>query len=560
MHSSRARLVIPYGLKTLLDGASKAVLQTNPDDIPGFAALYFQELVAFREEDWNERLPQRLDTQDTSVPGEPKQKEKCTDTEEDQLLESPDTEYTSKMTQYPSTHNDFVENKSPTGPDEASSPKGPELAYVPTDPAQLATQMLGNTDSVHSVKDVATSVQTLPEVSLSSENIFAPVEGAAEDDPAIPAAEWSAEAVRAQLGVQRQSSEAGELGPSDSQAEVSTNDVNQVSSVPLQEEPSPPSPPPAPPPKAPLQAMPPHNEIEVTLTTEVVSVRQADELVTDAEVPPYIEHFPQKIIVLSLDQIAYLLKIERLLNAGQFSCAKILGPSADDVVCDPEKTESTAQMASAEQAMAASEAVQPPPYSNVWTLYCLTDLSQGQKSPPSLPPAGTGIPYPQATLSLSVGKDQQQFLQPMPLQGQPPQLFSPTYVIPEESKRGNVPPFILVGSTVQNTQDWKPIPGQAVLPQQDTGARRFTTIPVPVARLADQQAATPNPNPNAAQETARPPTPVFLSVAIPLDDVMSAKKGSPAGDKQTPMQPVAGSYSIAGQFTLTSGPIHRAGS
>ncbi|NXG33169.1 CABYR protein, partial [Dromaius novaehollandiae] len=217
MHSSRARLVIPYGLKTLLDGASKAVLQTNPDDIPGFAALYFQELVAFREgnpnldlielvgefqfisEDWNERLPQRLDTQDTSVPGEPKQKEKCTDTEEDQLLESPDTEYTSKMTQYPSTHNDFVENKSPTGPDEASSPKGPELAYVPTDPAQLATQMLGNTDSVHSVKDVATSVQTLPEVSLSSENIFAPVEGAAEDDPAIPAAEWSAEAVRAQL-------------------------------------------------------------------------------------------------------------------------------------------------------------------------------------------------------------------------------------------------------------------------------------------------------------------------------------------------------------------------
>ncbi|XP_025912554.1 calcium-binding tyrosine phosphorylation-regulated protein isoform X2 [Apteryx rowi] len=378
MHSSRARFVVPYGLKTLLEGVSRAVFQTNPNNITGFAALYFQELVAFREEDWNERLPQKLDTQDTSVPGEPKQKEKCTDTEEDQLLESPDTEYTSKMTQYPSTHNDIVEDKSPTGPDEASSPKGPELAYVPADSAQLAAQMLG--------------------------------------------------------------------------------------------------------------------------------------------------------------------------------------PSADDVVWDPEKMESTAQMASAEQAMAASEAGQPPPYSNVWTLYCLTDLSQGQKSPPSLPPAGTGIPYPQATLYLSGGQDQQQVLQPIPLQGQPPQLFSPTYVMPEESKRGSVPPFILVGSTVQNTRDWKPIPGQAVLAQQDTGARRFTTIPVPVARPVDQQAAMPNPNPNAAQETARPPTPVFLSVAIPLDDVMSVKKGSPAGDNQTAMHAFAGSYSIAGQITVTCGPIHRAGS
>uniref|UniRef100_A0A8B9SEZ2 Calcium-binding tyrosine phosphorylation-regulated protein n=1 Tax=Apteryx owenii TaxID=8824 RepID=A0A8B9SEZ2_APTOW len=369
MHSSRARFVVPYGLKTLLEGVSRAVFQTNPNNITGFAALYFQELVAFREGNPNldltelvrefhfisgkTRLPQKLDTQDTSAPGEPKQKEKCTDTEEDQLLESPDTEYTSKMTQYPSTHNDIVEDKSPTGPDEASSPKGPELAYVPADSAQLATQML---------------------------------------------------------------------------------------------------------------------------------------------------------------------------------------------------------------AMAASEAGQPPPYSNVWTLYCLTDLSQGQKSPPSLPPAGTGIPYPQATLYLSGGQDQQEVLQPIPLQGQPPQLFSPTYVMPEESKRGSVPPFILVGSTVQNTRDWKPIPGQAVLAQQDTGARRFTTIPVPVARPVDQQAAMPNPNPNAAQETARPPTPVFLSVAIPLDDVMSVKKGSPAGDNQTAMHAFAGSYGIAGQITVTCGPIHRAAS
>ncbi|NWX89461.1 CABYR protein, partial [Nothoprocta ornata] len=237
MHSSRARFMAPYGLKTLLGGLSRAAFSANPNNIPGFAALYFQELVAFREgrrlapwprvraapeppapaslvlplagnpdldltelveefrfviEGWNERLPQSLNAQDASVLGEPKQKEKCTDTEEDQLLRGADTECTSKMTQYPSTHDDVVGNKSPPGADDASSPKGPELAYVPADPAQLATQMLGNADSVYSVKDVATSVQTLPEVSLSSENVLAVVAGAAEDDAAAEAARAAA--------------------------------------------------------------------------------------------------------------------------------------------------------------------------------------------------------------------------------------------------------------------------------------------------------------------------------------------------------------------------------
>ncbi|NWJ10455.1 CABYR protein, partial [Crypturellus undulatus] len=276
----------PYGLKTLLGGLSRAAFSANPNNIPGFAALYFQELVAFRE-GWNERLPQSLNAQDASVLGEPKQKEKCTDTEEDQLLQSPDTECTSKMTQYPSTHDDVVGNKSPTGPDEASSPKAPELAYVPADPAQLATQMLGNADYIYSVKDVATSVQTLPEVSLSSENIIAIVAGAAEDDAAVPAAEGAAEAARAEAGEPWQPAEAGEIGPSDSQAEVATNMANLVSAAPLREEPSPPppAPPPAPPPRVPLQALPPPNEAGVTLAAEVVSVRRADELVWDAEVP-----------------------------------------------------------------------------------------------------------------------------------------------------------------------------------------------------------------------------------------------------------------------------------
>ncbi|KFM11847.1 hypothetical protein AS27_05879, partial [Aptenodytes forsteri] len=142
----------------------------------------------------------------------------------------------------------------------------------------------------------------------------------------------------------------GELGPSDSQADVSKNDVNQASLVPLWEEPSPLSPPPSPAPKDPLQAVPSCNEAEATPTTEVVSLCWDDELIMDAEVPPYVEQFPQKIIIPFVDQTAYLLKIEQPLNAGQGSSATTLGPSADDLVCHPERTESTAQVESAEQA------------------------------------------------------------------------------------------------------------------------------------------------------------------------------------------------------------------
>nr|XP_020641390.1 calcium-binding tyrosine phosphorylation-regulated protein isoform X3 [Pogona vitticeps] len=218
-----------------------------------------------------------------------------------------------------------------------------------------------------------------------------------------------------------------------------------------------------------------------------------------------------------------------------------------------------AQLATQMLAMATSEPGQPPPYSNVWTLYCLTDLKQqGRKSPPPpqppLPSVGTGVPVPQATLFISSGKDQPQYLQPQMIQqGQPPQVSSPTYVMMEEGKKGNAPPFILVGSSVQNKQDWKPIPGHAVLTQPDAAGtvRRFATIPVPVARPADPKTA--NPNTNSAQDSGRPPTPVFLSVAIPLEDVMNGKKGSGAGDKA----PFAGSYGIAGEITFTTASVRR---
>ncbi|KYO48275.1 calcium-binding tyrosine phosphorylation-regulated protein isoform B [Alligator mississippiensis] len=118
MYTAKPRLVVPYGLKTLLEGLTRAILKCNPSNIPEFAALYFRELIAFRGEHPNvdiidlvrefhfaqvdglaERLSEKkTEARDKFTPeanvasplfDEPKQKEKSTDTEEDQLLEGP---------------------------------------------------------------------------------------------------------------------------------------------------------------------------------------------------------------------------------------------------------------------------------------------------------------------------------------------------------------------------------------------------------------------------------------------------------------------------------------
>ncbi|NXL57534.1 CABYR protein, partial [Chordeiles acutipennis] len=278
---------VPQSLKTLLEGVSRAVIENMPDDIAEFFALYFQGLVAFRNEHVNEKLEKKTSTYtDPLFSGEPKQMDKCTDTEEDQLLKEHDIQYSSKVTQYPSVASLIAESNSLPGSAGASSPKGPELVYVPAEPAQLAAHVLGTSDSFYSVRDVATSVQTLHEDSQTSENEFTPVESAAEDASVVPAA--SVEAVRSQAGVWSQSSIAGKLGLSDSEAIVSTDDVNQGSSVPSWEGPSPLSPPPPPPPspapKEPLQAVPLCIKAEVTSTT-AVSRCWDDEPTMDAEVP-----------------------------------------------------------------------------------------------------------------------------------------------------------------------------------------------------------------------------------------------------------------------------------
>ncbi|NXH78360.1 CABYR protein, partial [Hydrobates tethys] len=279
-------------LKTLLEGVSRAVIANNPDDIIEFFVLYFQELVTFRKGNPNLDITELVEKftffSDTLFSVELKQRDKCMDTEEDWLLEELCIEYRSKITQYPSIASAIAESKSPPRFDGAASPEGPDRVYIPAEPAQLAAHVLGNSDSLYSVRDVAASVQTLYEDSQTSKNEITPVEGAAEDASAVPAAEASVEALRSQPGVWSQSSTAGELGPSDSQADVSTNDVNQASLVPLWEEPSPSPlspPPPSPAPKDPLQAVSSCHKAKVISTTEVVSLCWDDKLIIQAEVP-----------------------------------------------------------------------------------------------------------------------------------------------------------------------------------------------------------------------------------------------------------------------------------
>uniref|UniRef100_A0A2K6UHU9 Calcium binding tyrosine phosphorylation regulated n=1 Tax=Saimiri boliviensis boliviensis TaxID=39432 RepID=A0A2K6UHU9_SAIBB len=200
-----------------------------------------------------------------------------------------------------------------------------------------------------------------------------------------------------------------------------------------------------------------------------------------------------------------------------------------------------AQLAAQMLAMEASEPEQPPPYSNMWTLYCLTDKNQQSHS--SLPPAPG--PFPQATLYISKPKDLQ-FLQHPPTH--PPTVTSPIYVM-DNTKKISAPPFIL-GSNVQKAQEWEPLPGQAVVSQSDV-LKRYAAVQVPIAVPADGkfQKHTLSPrkaNPPSGQDVPKPKSPVFLSVAFPVEDV--AKKSSGSGDKCAPF----GSYGIAGEITVAT--------
>lgn len=197
-------------------------------------------------------------------------------------------------------------------------------------------------------------------------------------------------------------------------------------------------------------------------------------------------------------------------------------------------------------AIATSEAGQAPPYSNMWTLYCLTDMNQ--LSRPSPPPAPG--PFPQATLYLPNPNDPQ-FLQ------HPPKVTSPVYVMMDDGKKTSAPPFILVGSNVQEAQDWKPLPGHAVVSQADP-LKRCAAVQVPIAVPADQKCQKHPPKlqnasaPTSGQDVPRPQSPAFLSVAFPVEGVAKSRSGS--GDTHAPL----GSYGIAGEITVTTAHVRKA--
>uniref|UniRef100_A0A2R8MCJ4 Calcium-binding tyrosine phosphorylation-regulated protein n=1 Tax=Callithrix jacchus TaxID=9483 RepID=A0A2R8MCJ4_CALJA len=314
MISSKPRFCIPYGLKTLLEGISIAIIKSNPSNIVQFAAVYFEELTMYREvQKWSEGSirPKKAEClkepEKSSVESKvPTHMEKSTDTEEDNVT---GTGYSDKTTQFPSTYAELgaeqteaVHDSSP----KAATPKtttppfsppptavSPEFAYVPADPAQFAAQMLGKVSSIHSdqsdvlMVDVATSMPVVTEEVPSSE--------AAEDVMVAAPPVYSGKVLEVQ--VVSQTSVHVYLGsqPKENEAELST-----ASSVPLQDEQEPPAYDLAP--EVPLQA-----DTEVMSTVHISSIYN-DVPVTEGVVDVDL---PEQIVIPFSDQVACLKENEQ---------------------------------------------------------------------------------------------------------------------------------------------------------------------------------------------------------------------------------------------------------
>lgn len=334
MIPSNPPIVIPYGLKTLLKGLSRAVFKTCPQNITQFAAVYFQELILFREgnvcldikdlvmqfhqikvEKWSEGTTQekkakcvKEPTGTSTVSQEPTRVEKSTDTEEDNIA---GRLLSNKNTQFPSVHAELLPEPEETseavcGPSRPATPQittppsspspgavPPELVCVSADPAQFAAQKLGNVSSIHSdqsdvlMVDVATSAPVISNEVLSSE--------AAEDNVSAASVVYSGEGVAMQ--VVNHTSVHVDLGSKhkDDKAEAST-----TSSLPLQDEQEPPAYHQAP--EVPLQA-----GIEVTSTVHISSIYK-DEPVTEGVT--YVQQTPEQMAIPLTDQVACLKENE----------------------------------------------------------------------------------------------------------------------------------------------------------------------------------------------------------------------------------------------------------
>uniref|UniRef100_A0A2K5QKS9 Calcium binding tyrosine phosphorylation regulated n=1 Tax=Cebus imitator TaxID=2715852 RepID=A0A2K5QKS9_CEBIM len=242
MISSTSRFGIPYGLKTLLEGISRATIKKNPSNInqEGNTSLDIKDLVKqfhqIKVQKWSEgsKVECLKEPEKTSVESKvPTRLEKSTDTEEDNVT---GTGYSDKTTQFPSTYAELgaeqteaVHDSSPkaatpktTTPPSSPPPTAvsPEFAYIPADPAQFAAQILGKVLSIHSdqsdvlMVDVATSMPVVIKEVPSSE--------AAEDVMVAAPLVYSGKVLEVQ--VVSQTSVHVDLGsqPKENEAELST--------------------------------------------------------------------------------------------------------------------------------------------------------------------------------------------------------------------------------------------------------------------------------------------------------------------------------------------------
>ncbi|KAM4688682.1 calcium-binding tyrosine phosphorylation-regulated protein [Discoglossus pictus] len=166
---------------------------------------------------------------------------------------------------------------------------------------------------------------------------------------------------------------------------------------------------------------------------------------------------------------------------------------------------------------------------NMWTLYRLTDLSE-QKSY-SAPTQPTSPMFRQNEEQPTHWNQEYSANQPYAQQAMPSQrsnymesqlprgmqtapygaqqvVNNPAFMVSDEPKKAVTPPYILVGSKIQDANEWKPIPGHAVVSQSELNAqRKYTTVPVPLAVPTDGHSQSQGQG-----------GPVYYSVAIPLDE------------------------------------------
>ncbi|XP_078543542.1 calcium-binding tyrosine phosphorylation-regulated protein [Lissotriton helveticus] len=167
---------------------------------------------------------------------------------------------------------------------------------------------------------------------------------------------------------------------------------------------------------------------------------------------------------------------------------------------------------------------------NLWTLYRLTDLNE-QKG---------GGSWDQRMQPMMQPMQRPHYMDQQHCQQNSRMVNSPAYMISEDQKRRMAaPPYILVGSNVQEAHDWKAIPGHAVLSKNDLNPqRRYAAIPVPVAMTPDgcqQRMVSPNPSP--AHEMNAQGNPMYYSVAVPMDEsqrMAAAQSYAHVGQEQRP--------------------------